>query len=160
MITTITVYKSEKYAINRKVLTDEQRAFFMQSFGCARKVYNLYVNDLYAFLEETHYEIGNPIPNDFKPKEVSAYKEDYPYLKSVDSLALANVKQNFTNAIKRFNTEYDHKSYTKRAIKRDKSGKEPLSFRGLKGMPKYKAKSRGDYSYRNGARENYGSLLP
>ena len=55
---------------------------------------------------------------------------------------------NFEQAIKRFNDEYDHTSYTKRALRRAESGTEPLSFRGLKGMPKFHSKAQGYFSYK------------
>ena len=29
------------------VPTKEQKEFFLQSFGCARKIYNMYVDELY-----------------------------------------------------------------------------------------------------------------
>lgn len=38
--------------------TNEQKEFFLQSFGCARKIYNMYINELYKQLEETGYQNG------------------------------------------------------------------------------------------------------
>lgn len=142
----VLMHKAEKYAIDKHALTDEARTFFMKNFGCTRKVYNLYVNDLYSFLEKTGYAPGGLISG-YKAPEVTAFKKDYPYLKEADSLGLANTKISFERAVKRFNEEYDHVSYTRRAARRDASGKEKLSFRGLKGMPKFHSRAQGDFSY-------------
>lgn len=77
----------------------------MKSFGCARKLYNHYVD------------------------------------------ALCNAQIHFKNAIKKFNEEYDKKSYTKRSLKRKRTlGIEP-TFRDLKGMPRFKSKKNNDFSY-------------
>ena len=144
MTAEVTMHAAEKYAIANG-LADDTLAFFMKSFGCSRKVYNLYTDFLYCALEKAGYTNG--VLPEIKLPEVSEFKKSYPYLKEVDSLALANAKQDFQRAIKRFNSEYDHTSYTKRALRRDQSGTEPLTFRGLKGMPKFHAKAKGHYSY-------------
>ena len=143
---TATVHKAEKYALDGKHLDDATRTFLMKNFGCSRKVYNLYVDFLYASLEESGYAGGGPLP-EVKLPEVSSFKESYPYLKEADSLGLANAKLRFQNAMRRYDNEYDHVSHTKRALRRAESGTEPLTFRGLKGMPKFHAKARGDFSY-------------
>ena len=143
---TATVHKAEKYALDGKHLDDATRTFLMKNFGCSRKVYNLYVDFLYASLEESGYAGGGPLP-EVKLPEVSSFKESYPYLKEADSLGLANAKLRFQNAMRRYVNEYDHVSHTKRALRRAESGTEPLTFRGLKGMPKFHAKARGDFSY-------------
>ena len=38
--------------------TKDQKEFFLQSFGCARKIYNMYVDELYRKLEESSYQNG------------------------------------------------------------------------------------------------------
>ena len=40
------------------VPTAEQKAYFLQSFGCARKLYNHYVDTLYTYLDSIGYENG------------------------------------------------------------------------------------------------------
>lgn len=128
--------------------TDEQTAYFMQNFGCARKVYNLYVSALYDYLEKSNYQPGERIKlKDAQLPTPASLKVLYPYLKDADSLALCNAQQNFNKAVKKFNTEHDRKSYTKRSLKRKKTlGIEP-TFRDLKGMPKFKSKKNNDYSF-------------
>lgn len=145
MLIPVSMHKAEKYALDRKALTDEGLSFLMQNCGCARKVYNLYVAWLYDRLEETNFQPGDTI--DVKLPEVTAFKKEYPFLKEVDSLALSNVKNDFARAIERFNNQDDRSSYTKRAKRRAESGTEPLSFRGLKGIPKFHARRMGYVSY-------------
>lgn len=142
----VTMHKAEKYAIRMSRMDEATRTFFLRNFGCARKVYNLYVDHLYEKLEAAGYSGGEPLP-EIKLPEVTAFKREYPYLKDADSLGLANAKIAFSAAMKRYNEEYDHVSYTKRAKRRADSGSEPLSFRGLKGMPKFHSKAHGDFSY-------------
>lgn len=61
--------------------TTEQRALFAKTFGCCRKVYNLMLSDKI----EGYETIGK-----FPAITPAKYKKDHPYLKEVDSLALAN----------------------------------------------------------------------
>ena len=142
----VRMHKAEKYAVHRRYVEETDRTFLMQNFGCARKVYNLYVDFLYRYLEENGYTGGAPIPGIRYP-EVSEFKKEYPYLKEADSLGLANAKIAFGKAVERYNREYDHVTYTKGAKRRSGSGTEPLTFRGLAGMPKFHSRNRGDYSY-------------
>ena len=147
MTVLMTFHKAEKYAIRGQTLNEETKQFFHQSFGNVRKVYNLYVALLYDILEAAHYHGKEELPA-IKLPEVTTFKAQYDYLKITDSLALANAKIAFEAAIKRYNKEYDHVSYTKRALRRAKEGTEPLTFRGLKGIPKFHARARGYNSYK------------
>lgn len=61
--------------------TTEQCIMFAKTFGCCRKVYNLMLSDKIEGYKAT----GN-----FPAVTPAKYKKDYPYLKEVDSLALAN----------------------------------------------------------------------
>ena len=135
-----------RYAVDMKVLDEDVFRFLLENFGCARKVYNLYVSHLYEALEKEGYTGGTGLPA-IKLPEVTAFKKKYPYLKDADSLGLSNAKIAFEDAVKRYNDQSDHTTYTERALRRDRSGTEALSFRGLSGMPKFHAKSRGYFSY-------------
>ena len=69
--------------------TLEQVIFFLKNFGCVRKVHNLMLDDRKKDYEEyksTGIKTKYPTP--------AKYKEEYPYLKEVDSLALANAQIN------------------------------------------------------------------
>ncbi len=145
MLVPVSMHKAEKYALDKKALTDERLVFLMQNCGCARKVYNLYVSWLYDILEKQGFKPGDTI--DVKLPEVTVFKKEFPFLKEADSLALANAKDDFSKAIERFNKQDDRSTYTKRALRRAESGTEPLSFRGLKGMPKFHARRMGYVSY-------------
>lgn len=69
----------------------EQEIMFAKTFGCCRKVYNLMLADKIACYKETK-SFGKQTP--------AMYKVDYPFLKEVDSLALANVQLNLQDALK------------------------------------------------------------
>ena len=73
--------------------TSEQKALFARTFGCCRKVWNLMLSDKNAFYRETGKLLHNT---------PAAYKEEYPYLREVDSLALANVQLNLQAAYRNF----------------------------------------------------------
>ena len=146
MTETVKIRKAEKYAISQRALTDKTRDFFMQNFGCSRKVYNLYVDWLYKKLEAIGYKGGERLPA-MKLPQVTEFKKEFEYLKDADSLGLANAKIAFENAVQRFNEVSDHKTYTKGALRRDKTGTEKLTFRGLVGMPRFHSKAHGDFSY-------------
>lgn len=147
MYADVTMHKAEKYSFAGKECPEELRGFFFGTFGCVRKVYNLYVAWLYDELEKAGYKGGEPIPKGLALPEVTYFKKQYPYLKEADSLALANVKIGFERAVKRYNEEADYTAYTKRALRRASSGTEPLSFRDLKGMPGFHSKAKGYFSY-------------
>ena len=100
--------------------TEKQKNFFMQSFGCARKIYNLYVSELYEQLEKSAYETGFIDRRSLKISQYSDFKKRYDYMKSVDAQCLSSAKMDFNNAITKFNKEYDKKTYTKRSRKREK----------------------------------------
>ena len=98
--------------------TLEQVTFFSKNFGCVRKVYNLMLDDRKKDYDEyklTGIKTKYPTP--------AKYKEEYPYLKEVDSLALANAQLNLEKAFKNFLKNKDF------------------------GFPKYKCKSNPVQSY-------------
>lgn len=146
MQTAVEVHMAQKYRVsdkNDKEIFD----FLKQNFGCNRKVYNLCVDSLYAQLEKAGYQEGDDIPGVKFPK-ITDLKKEFEYLKKADAQGLSNSIMDFKSAWEKYITKCDHTTYTKRAIRRSESGTEPLSFRGLKGMPKFHAKVRGYNSYR------------
>lgn len=142
----VTMNMAQKYAVSKNNSRPTFQ-FLMQNFGCSRKVYNLCVADLYRQLEKAGYQPGDRIPKTTVPK-ASELKKQYPYLKAVDSLGIANSIMDFRDSFSRFCKQPSHKAYTKRALRRDASSTEKLSFRGLKGIPKFHAKAQGYFSYR------------
>lgn len=90
----------------------EQKEFFARCFGCVRFFYNKSLSDMNDIYKTT---------GKFKNITPASYKSDYPFLKEVDSLALANAQLNRNTAFKSF---FSHKS----------------------AFPKYKSK-RNDQSY-------------
>jgi putative transposase len=82
--------------------TTEQRVMFTKTFGCCRKVYNLMLADKIE---------GYKATGKFPTVTPAKYKEDYPYLKEVDSLALANKQMDLQAAFRnRFNKKRKKKS--------------------------------------------------
>ena len=97
-----------------------QREYFARVFGCVRFFYNKSLSDMNDIYEATgKHENVTP----------ASYKEDYPFLKEVDSLALCNAQLSRNIAFKSF-------------------------FRHQNGFPKYKSK-RNDQSYTT---NNQGSV--
>ncbi|MGL9820300.1 IS200/IS605 family element RNA-guided endonuclease TnpB [Enterococcus faecium] len=78
--------------------TEEQETFFAKSFGCVRKVYNLMLGDRMKAYEETRRDSSKKM-SFLTPAK---YKQDFPFLKEVDSLALANAQLNLDKAYKNF----------------------------------------------------------
>ena len=92
----------------------EQRILLMKTFGCCRKIWNLMLADC----EEAYKADGTVL----RPTP-AMYKDDYPYLREVDSLALANVQLQLQDAYKRF-----------------------FTVRGT-GRPKFKSRKHAKFSY-------------
>lgn len=88
----------------------EQAELINKTIGCARLVYNLMLHDFY---------FNNLL------KTPAKYKDNYPFLKDVDSLALANSRLDLRKAFRNYK-------------------RNPSHF----GKPKFKKKSRSKLSYR------------
>lgn len=88
----------------------EQAELINKTIGCARLVYNLMLHDFY---------FNNLL------KTPAKYKDNYPFLKDVDSLALANSRMDLRKAFRNYK-------------------RNPSHF----GKPKFKKKSRSKLSYR------------
>lgn len=142
----VTMSQAQVYGISKQN-SKEIFQFFQKNFGYTRKVYNMCVDSCYKQLEQAGYTSGDDLPDISFPK-VAALKKDYPYLKEADGLGLANSVRDFQKACKTFRDQKDRSTYRKSALRRDRSGKELLSFRGLKGIPRFHAKSAGYFSYR------------
>ena len=98
----------------------EQKVFFAKCFGCVRFFYNKSLTDMNEIYKST---------GKFKNITPVSYKEDYSFLKEVDSFALCNAQLNRNTAFKAF---FSHRS----------------------GFPKFKSK-RNDQSYTT---NNQGSV--
>ena len=89
--------------------SQEQQQLFAKTFGCSRAIWNMMLADKIKHYEETKETLYNT---------PAQYKKEFPWLKEVDSLALANVQLNLQTAYKNF-------------------------FRSGFGFPKFKKKSHG-----------------
>ena len=83
-------HKSYKF---RLYPNEEQKQFFAKTFGCSRAIWNMMLADKIKHYEETGETLYNT---------PAQYKTDFPWLKEVDSYALANVQLNLQTAYKNF----------------------------------------------------------
>jgi putative transposase len=89
------IRKAYKYRIYPNT---EQKVFFAKCFGCVRFFYNKSLSDMNEIYKST---------GKFKNITPTSYKEDYSFLKEVDSLALSNAQLNRNTAFKAF---FSHRS--------------------------------------------------
>lgn len=92
----------------------EQEKYFAKCFGCVRFIYNRMLSDKIEYYKETKQKLNNT---------PAQYKQEFPWLKEVDSLALANAQMNLQTAYNNF-------------FKRPEVG-----------FPKFKSKKNYYYSY-------------
>lgn len=71
----------------------KQMMMFEKTFGCSRFIWNQMLADKIAYYEKTGQTLKNT---------PAQYKKEFPWLKEVDSLALANVQLNLQKAYKSF----------------------------------------------------------
>ena len=108
----IILNKAIKY---RLYPTDEQAIMFTKTFGCVRKIYNMLLSDKIDYYK-ANKKMLKKTPAEYKKLE------KYSFLKEVDSLALANARQNLDTAYNNF-------------------------FRKRAGFPKFKTKHKTANSY-------------
>ena len=92
----------------------DQQEYFAKCFGCVRFIYNRMLSDKIEYYKETKQKLNNT---------PAQYKKEFPWLKEVDSLALANAQMNLQAAYNNF-------------FKRPEVG-----------FPKFKSKKNHNYSY-------------
>lgn len=91
--------------------TTEQAVMFVRTFGCCRKVWNLMLSDkIESYRSARKFAAVTP----------AMYKKEYPFLKEVDSLALANVQLNLQAA---FRNRFSKSRRKKNRFPRYKSAK-------------------------------------
>ncbi len=83
-------HKSYKF---RLYPNQEQKQLFTKTFGCSRAIWNMMLADKIKHYEDTKETLHNT---------PAQYKKEFPWLKEVDSLALANVQLNLQTAYKNF----------------------------------------------------------
>jgi len=71
----------------------EQRTYFAKTFGCTRFIYNRMLGDKITYYETTNQMLKNT---------PAQYKGEFPWLKEVDSLALANAQLDLQTAYGNF----------------------------------------------------------
>ena len=71
----------------------EQEEYFTKCFGCVRFIYNCMLSDKIDYYKKTKQKLNNT---------PAQYKKEFPWLKEVDSLALANAQMNLQTAYNNF----------------------------------------------------------
>ena len=102
--------------------TTEQEILFAKTFGCARFIYNKMLGDRLDYYRETGKKLNNT---------PAQYKEEFPWLKEVDSLALANAQLNLNKAYNNFWCNRKH--FGKPRFKSKKGGRASYSINNQKG---------------------------
>ncbi len=95
--------------------TSEQEILFAKTFGCVRFIYNKMLGDRLDYYQKTGKKLNNT---------PAQYKAEFPWLKEVDSLALANAQLNLNRAYHNF-------------------WKNPKHF----GRPRFKSRKSGHFAY-------------
>lgn len=108
--------KSFKY---RLYPNKEQEILIQKTFGCCRFIYNKMLGDKIAYYQETKQTLKNT---------PAQYKQEFEWLKEVDSLALANEQMHLQTAYNNFfknpktgfpkfkSKKFDKKSYTTNCV--------------------------------------------
>ena len=108
-------------AVKYRIYPDKNQSILInKTVGCARFVYNLMLADFYD-----NNLITTP----------AYYKKDYPFLKEVDSLALANSQMNLKQAFRNYKNNKDHFN-----------------------KPKFKKKSRSKLSYKTNNKKSVNTI--
>jgi len=100
--------KAFKYRI---YLNKEQKVIFAKTFGCVRFVYNKMLSEKIEALKNKQL-----LPTITPAK----YKSQFPFLREVDSLALANAQQNLEKAFNNYFKNRQHYGFPKFKKKKDK----------------------------------------
>ena len=120
-------------AVKYRIYPNQQQAILInKTIGCARLVYNLMLHDFYS---------NNLI------KTPAKYKNEYPFLKEVDSLALANSQMDLKQAFRHYKNNKEHfgkprfkkKSHAKLSYKTNNQKGTVRIENGKLILPKFKA---------------------
>lgn len=120
-------------AVKYRIYPNKNQSILInKTIGCARLIYNLMLSDFYD-----NGLITTP----------AYYKQDYPFLKEVDSLALANSQMNLKQAFRNYKNNKDH--FDKPKFKKKSRSKLSYKTNNQKGtiriendrliLPKFKA---------------------
>ena len=126
---------------------DKQAEYLSKACGCKRKFYNEYVSRMIKHLESTNFQNGKIFYSKLGLPTPSKLKDEFPFMKEIDSLVFCNAQINFKNALNRYNENALKKQYTKSALKKQKTIGRKLTFKDLKGLPSFKSKKDGYDSF-------------
>ena len=106
--------------------TTEQKSIFAKSFGCARFIYNKMLGDRLDYYMKTGKKLNNT---------PAQYKDELPWLREIDSLALANAQLNLNKAYNNFWNNRKH--FGKPHFKSKKTGHFSYSTNNQKGSVRF-----------------------
>lgn len=101
--------KSQNLALKLKLSpTQEQKSFLDKSFGCARFIYNFYLNEKNQFYEKEIKPLGNDkkaknaVWKTFEETPLKDLKIKYPWLKEANQQGICNAYMNLKGAYQKF----------------------------------------------------------
>ena len=109
----------------------EQKVFFAKCFGCVRFFYNKSLSDM----NDVYKQTGR-----YKNITPASYKDDYPFLKEVDAMALCNAQLNRNIAFKDFMRQ------------RYKNNKDKPNFKSKRNDQSYTTNNQGSVKISDNAR--------
>ena len=99
MLTSMSKIKEDEMTVKHKSYkfrlypNEEQKQLFAKTFGCSRDIWNMMLADKIKHYNDTKKTLHNT---------PAQYKDEFPWLREVDSLALCNVQLNLQAAYKNF----------------------------------------------------------
>lgn len=101
--------KSQNLALKLKLSpTQEQKSFLDRTFGCARFIYNFYLNEKNQFYEKEIKPLGNDkkarnaVWKTFEETPLKDLKIKYPWLKEANQQGICNAYMNLKGAYQKF----------------------------------------------------------
>ena len=99
MLTSMSKIKEDEMTVKHKSYkfrlypNEEQKQLFAKTFGCSRAIWNMMLADKIKHYNDTKKTLHNT---------PAQYKDEFPWLREVDSVALCNVQLNLERAYKNF----------------------------------------------------------
>ena len=93
--------------------TEEQKVLMDKTFGCVRQLYNLHLNERNQYWESVKQLPKEQRPK-YKPTTEKQWKEQFPYLKEVSSVALQQTRIDCDDAFSKWfknNSQFKHPKF-------------------------------------------------
>lgn len=113
----------------------EQKTQLAKTFGCARFVYNHFLNQWQALYDETQYGLSYNV----RSKELTKLKKELTWLKDVDSTGLQSTLKDLSTGFLAF-FKRSVKSVSPKKVQRTQRQNRPLNAFDLEGHSQFKTK--------------------